>query len=243
MFGLGSRSRKNRSRASLGVAGAVALLAFAASAQAAPYLYATSAGVSQFNIGAGGLLAPLSPPSVGPAAGPTGLGVNPDGKSVYVTNNSDDTVLQYDVNADGTLSPKSPSAIGGVTGPEGLAVSPNGKQVYVANASTERVEPNITVYNVLSDGALSLRGSVKSGQTPHAVAVSPDGTSLYVSQCCQAHGVAQFTISNGGLVQKVPGWAPISGLEAGGIAVGPNGNNVYVTNYIGTTIYQFTVGA
>jgi hypothetical protein len=69
MFRLHSRSCSRR-RLGLGVATAAVLLAIAAeAAQAAPFVYVTNAGgdVSQFDTGAGGLLAPLSPPTVAAA--------------------------------------------------------------------------------------------------------------------------------------------------------------------------------
>ena len=55
-------------------------------AQAAPFAYVPSMGstVSQYDIGPGGLLAPLVPPTVGTAAA-EGAAVSPDGKSAYVT--------------------------------------------------------------------------------------------------------------------------------------------------------------
>jgi DNA-binding beta-propeller fold protein YncE len=248
MFGLGSRSRKNRSRVSLGVAGAVALLAFATSAHAAPYAYVANSdgdmpsNVSQFNVGPGGLLAALSPPTVAAGSGPEGVAVNPDGKSVYVTNLLDDTLSQYAVGSGGALTPMTPATVGADPGPAGLAVSPNGKVVYVAASNTDRVQENVTIYDVQSNGSILPRGNVKTqGEGPQAVAVTPDGKNVYVAQCCTDHGVAQFhTTSNGGLVAN--GWAHISGLAAGQVMVSPNGKNVYVTSYVGSTVYQFTVG-
>ena len=251
MFGLSSRSRKSWSRLLLAGASAAAVLGVAASAQAAPYAYVANADgdgpsdVSQFNIGAGGLLSALSPPTVAAGSGPEGVAVSPDGKSVYVTNLGDNTLSQYDVGAGGGLSPKSPAAVGAADGPEGIAVNPNGKNVYVAASFSDRIlHENITVYDVNpTTGALTGRGNVRShGDTPHSVAVSPDGKSLYATQCCTDHGIAQFDITaNGGLVSKTPATVPISG-EGGQVAVSPNGKSVYVTSYVGSTIYQFNVG-
>jgi DNA-binding beta-propeller fold protein YncE len=241
----------NRSRGLLGLASVATVLVGAASAQAAPYAYVANAdgegpsNVSQFNVGASGLLAALSPPTVAAGSGPDSVAVNPDGKSVYVTNLSDNTVSQYNVGAGGLLSPKTPAVVGADDGPEGLAVSPNGKNVYVAAAFSDRIlHENITVYDVASDGSITPRGNVRSyGDTPHFVAVSPDGKSLYATQCCTDVGVAQFDItSNGGLVSKSPATAHING-EGGGVAVSPDGKSVYVTSYVGATIYQFNVGA
>ena len=75
-------------------------------------VYVTNNGnnrsVAQFEVGAGGLLAPLEPPMVATGADADGIAVSPDSQSVYVTNFADDSVSQYDVGADGTLTPKSP---------------------------------------------------------------------------------------------------------------------------------------
>jgi DNA-binding beta-propeller fold protein YncE len=250
MLGLASRPGKARSGVLLAATTLAVLLAFAVPAQAAHYVYVADADgdgpsvVSQFNVGAGGLLAALSPPTVAAGSGPDGVAVSPDGRSVYVTNVLDNTVSQYDVGANGTLSPKSPATIGGNEGPLGLAVSPNGKQLYVADGATDRVQPNITFYDVASNGTLALRGYAKSlGQDPQSLALSPDGKSLYLAQCCVDHGVAQFDVtSNGGLAPKTPAWVHI-GDDGAGVAVSPNGKSVYVTEYVGSTIYQFNVGA
>jgi DNA-binding beta-propeller fold protein YncE len=251
MFGLVWRSTGNRGRAGLGAAAVAVVLVCSGSAQAAPYAYvANSDGdgpsdVSQFNVGVGGLLAPLSPPTVAAGTTPDGVAVSPDGKSVYVTNLSDNTLSQYDVGPGGTLSPKTPATVGADEGPEGLAVSPNGKNVYAAASFSDRIlHENITVYDAAPDGSITPRGNVRShGDTPHSVAVSPDGKSLYATQCCTDLGVAQFDITaNGGLVSKSPATAHISGTGAG-VAVSPDGKSVYVTQYVGKAIYQFNVGA
>lgn len=252
MFGLVRRSIGGRAHWPLAAAGLFVLLACAGSAQAAPYAYVANidgegpSNVSQFNVGAGGLLAPLSPPTVGAGSGPDGVALSPDGKSVYVTNLNDNTISQYDVGAGGALSPKSPPTVGADDGPEGLAVSPNGKNVYVAASFSDRIlHENITVYDVNpTTGALSARGNVRShGDTPHSVAVSPDGKSLYATQCCTDNAVAQFDItSNGGLVSKIPATVHVDAMTAAGVAVSPDGKSVYVVNS-GGFVNQFNVGA
>jgi DNA-binding beta-propeller fold protein YncE len=53
--------------------------------------------LSQYNVGVGGLLAPLTPTTVAAGDLPQGVAVSPDGKSVYVANSSGNSVSQYDV--------------------------------------------------------------------------------------------------------------------------------------------------
>jgi len=62
--------------------------------------------VSQYNIGVGGLLAPLAPASVAAGEYPVRLAVSLDGKSVYVANAGSDSVSQYDVGGDGHSRPR-----------------------------------------------------------------------------------------------------------------------------------------
>ena len=92
------------------IVGTVAiLLGAAAAARADPFAYVpNSAGdsVFQFNVGAGGLLAPLSPATVAAGDNPFQVAVSPDGQSAYVTNTSGYSVSQYDIGPGGALSPK-----------------------------------------------------------------------------------------------------------------------------------------
>ena len=53
----------------------------------------------------------MSPATVAAGATPLGVAVSPDGGSVYVANDSRDSVSQYDVGAGGALSPKSPATV------------------------------------------------------------------------------------------------------------------------------------
>ena len=90
----------------LGTASVVLLLASVAPAQAAPSVYVTNGdhvSVSQYGIGAGGLLAPLVPPTASAQDFPLGVAVSPNGKSVYVANEGRyDSVSQFNVAAGGT---------------------------------------------------------------------------------------------------------------------------------------------
>ena len=73
------------------------LLGAAAAARADPFAYVPNTedrshffrgSVSQYDVGAGGLLAPLSPATVAAGFSPFGVAVSPDGQSAYVTNSS-----------------------------------------------------------------------------------------------------------------------------------------------------------
>jgi DNA-binding beta-propeller fold protein YncE len=223
----------------------VCLLGAAASAQAAPFVYVTnelSNDVSQYDIGAGGLLAPLSPPTVAAGTAPQeGVAVSPDGKSVYVSdfsaNFASGQISQYDVGPDGGLTPKSPPTVAAGDSPRGVAVSPDGQSVYVANFSSPG---SVFQYDVGAGGEL-LPKSPPTVATPGfsaGVAVSPDGKSVYVVNFRVFVGgdggstISQFDVGAGGeLLPKSPPTVPSSGSGPVGIAVSPDGRSVYVANF------------
>ena len=95
------------------VAVVVFLLGTAAQVQAAPFVYVTNIdgpNLSQYDA-AGGLLAPLSPPTVSTQNNPTGIAVSPGGTSVYVTIAEPATVLQFSVGANGGLTLESTAPV------------------------------------------------------------------------------------------------------------------------------------
>jgi DNA-binding beta-propeller fold protein YncE len=126
--------------------------------------------VFQYDVGAGGILSPKSPPTVTAGATPVGVAISPDGTSVYVTNVGSFNVSQYDVGSSGALVPKSPATVAAGRFPFGVVVSPDGGSVYVTNDG----DNNVSQYDVDAGGALAPKSSatVAAGGGPVAVAVS-----------------------------------------------------------------------
>jgi DNA-binding beta-propeller fold protein YncE len=254
MFRLHSRDGSGgRRHLWLGLATAVAFLVAAAPAQATPFVYVTNGGsddISQYNVGAGGLLAPLIPPTVAATDPGGGVVVSPDGKSVYVTAGfgNSGSVLQYDVGPGGTLSPKSPATVGAGDLPTGVAVSPNGKSVYVANNfdpfEDPPFSPSVSQYDVGPDGALSPKSPPtlpSENCFPLQVAVSPDGKSVYVAGG-DNNCVSQWDVGSAGkLSPKSP---PIVNTDHAvtGVAVSPDGKSVYLANIDGDSVSQYDTG-
>ena len=207
--------------------------------------------VLQFSVGAGGTLTPKSPASVGAGEAPRQVAVSPDGSSVYVTNELGNSVSQFSVGAGGALTPKSPATVASGNasleefGPEGIVVSPDGKHVYVVNSghSISSKDGSVAELTVGAGGALSpatLPPSVLAGEAPFGIAVSPDGSSVYVTND-EEDTVSEFSVGAGGALSPV-GSAP-TGTVPRGIVVSPNGKNVYVTDDGSTKISQFSVEA
>ena len=103
----------------------------ATGAQGAPFVYVTnlfSNNVSQYNVGTGGLLSPLVPPTVAAGVVPEGVAVSPDGRNVYVANEDGNTVSQYDLGPGGALAPKSPPEVAAGDSASGVAGQPGRRQ-------------------------------------------------------------------------------------------------------------------
>jgi DNA-binding beta-propeller fold protein YncE len=223
-------------------------------------------------------------------SGTDDVAVSPDGQNVYVTSPTDEAVAEFTRNADGSLTPLgcianqmdfqsttcTSNALGnGLLNATAIVVSPDGKNVYVAAQDNEG-HGAIAEFARNAGGSLSelaciaespgpsscgSGAAIASGiANPVALAVSPDGTTVYAVDPT-GEDIAWFSrAADGSLSQpggpdqciedstqtstvcgsKAPGIA-----AATGVAVSPDGNNVYTTgsNVNSGTIAEFTRNA
>jgi YVTN family beta-propeller protein len=97
---------------------------------------------------------------------PMGVAVSPDGRKVYVTNETSNNVSVISTFTNRVIG----SAIPVGTHPVGVAVSPDGRKVYVTNTSTSSY--NVSVIDTAKN---RVTATIPVGQLPLGVAVTPDG--------------------------------------------------------------------
>ena len=150
----------------------------------------------------------------------------------YVTNNGDNTVSVIDTATD-TI--KATVNVGDQ--PYGVAVSPNGTKVYVTSRlfldvtdSWEGDTVEIGTVSVIDTATNNVTASVNVGVGPQGVAVSPDGTKVYVTN----EGSDTGAISTVSVIDTATNTVTATvnvGIRPRGIAVTPDGTKVYVMNY------------
>lgn len=226
----------------------LALLAFAASAAAAPRLYAPSYGsgppetVSVFDVVAGGALSPLagSPfplytePS-GPA-GVVGIAFTPDGNraaSSYLYNGG---VQGLAINPAGVPAPAGAPIL--TASATGIAVSPDGRFAYAPTREFLGVGPEgVRAFAIGADGNLTPAGSFGSNQS-YEVAIGGGGRFLFT---VGSTGIERFAIgADGGLTPL--GTTPVSDVRY--MVTSPDGRFLFlaIQNGVGGLV-SLTVAA
>src|SRR5262245_5141444 len=114
--------------------------------------------------------------------------------------------------------------------------------VYVLN-SVSSVEGTVSQFGLDGAGALVARDPFKVGvgAPPSAVAVSPDGASVYVATV-NGGGIFQYSVNADGTLNAKTPPKQSSGSSLNGIAVNPDGHSVYAVDASTPgTIYQYDV--
>jgi len=110
---------------------------------------------------------------------PSGVAVTPGGTRVYVANNGNHTVSVIAVPSDRVIATVPVGLF-----PFGVAVHPDGTRVYVtsqcgvADACNSRTLGNVWVLDTATNTVIA---AVQVGISPIGVAVTPDGTHIYVA--------------------------------------------------------------
>jgi len=109
-------------------------------------------------------------------ASPRGLAVTPDGSTVYVVSNTGVSVIDTNPNSDGAYNTVITTiAIG--SGGQDVAFSPDGTRAYVTN---QGVNGEVLVIDTGTNQVIRTI-NLGAGEKPSAVAVSADGSTIYVT--------------------------------------------------------------
>jgi trimeric autotransporter adhesin len=204
-------------------------------ATAAPeYAYASNQSdntVSEYTIGAGGVLTSIGTQATG--AEPNAIAVVPSGRYLYVANWIDATLSEYTIGGDGTLTAIGTVATG--SNPASIIVDPTGSYVYVANLASN----SVSEYAIGSGGALTSIGTIAAGSGPACIAIDPSGHYVYTANQ-SSNDVSEFAIGAGGTLSSA-GTVAAGGLPQS-VAIDPTGRYAYVANYNDGTVSQYTIG-
>jgi YVTN family beta-propeller protein len=186
-----------------------------------------------------------SPLTVGQA--PAAMAITPDGAYVYVVSYVDGNI------GTGTISIIRTSdnsvqlnAITGLFGPFAIAITPNGQYAYVTNFGSNNFSPVGTTVSVIHLSTNTIVDTITLGIQPSGIAITPDGAFVYVSNYSTVYNGAGFTdltssqgtinvigTQNNTLSSSIIGGV---GLSPDAIAISPNGQFAYVTNYSSNTV-------
>jgi 6-phosphogluconolactonase (cycloisomerase 2 family) len=219
------------------------------------YVYVVNEGdatISQYVVGTGGGLAPLSPATVSvtePFAVISSYtaSIDPSGRYLYVVVTPLDpadrvaSIAQYAIGVDGKLTQLSPAYVNvsaRAIGP--LVIEPSGHYAYLAGATTASTG-QISQFSLANDGTLSALAPASSAATAQTtgISIAPSGHAAYVlSRCvdstCDGQ-VAEYTLGTDGALTATGSTVLTGGhVIPIGMVFDASGSSSYLlTNFMG----------
>ncbi len=163
------------------------------------------------------------------AAHPGGIAVSPSGGFLYVANRNSKTVSIFAIAANGTLSPvlcHLESQCHTPSFPESIAIAPNGRFLYVANGS------KLSPYAIAADGTIAPLPCTGGCDTKAGIlseaAITPSGE--FLNALGSGGEVEARAVAADGSLSEIPCSHCAAGSSGGGLAIAPNGRDVYDTS-------------
>lgn len=177
---------------------------------------------------------------------PAAVAMSPDGAFVYSINYVDGNPGTGTMSVIRTSDNTVVDTIPGFSGPFGIAITPDGKYAYVTNFGSNNFIPIGTTVSVVDLSSNSIVATIDVGIQPSGVAISPDGRFAYVTNynTLYADSVNFNDLTPGQGTVNIIDIAtntvlpPIIavGQSPDAIAISPNGEFAYVTNYTSNTV-------
>jgi hypothetical protein len=231
------------------------------------FVYVANSGdgtVSQFSIGSGGQLTPLTPATVAAGSDPVSITIDPSGSYAYVANYGigavagPGTVVQYSIGVDGTLTPLNPATVSAGASPVAVTINPDGTAAYVmSNCNGSLCTGSIEQFAVGTGGVLTATGGTAStGGHYNALGMVMDqAANAYVLTNFMGvdtnnGALWQFSLDSGGALTA--GNPPMLGIGPAALAQSLVGDSLFVLTWNfgiggnagsgGGSINRYTVG-
>ena len=189
-------------------------------------------------------------PDVNRLFGTSGVTVSPDGTQVFVTSAIDASLTVFNLDAFGNLTfsqvIRDSFEVDELFGAFGVTVSPDGSQVFVASTG----DNSLTVFSRDSAGILTEqqllkdgRGDIEALAGATDVAIAPDGSQVYVVSSVDSALTVLDRDESGNLTFRQAIKDDFGGANelfgASGVAVSPDGSQVFVTSQDDAAITVF----
>ena len=144
-----------------------------------------------------------------------------------------------------TLDNTITATIHGFSGPFAIAITPNGKYAYVTNFGSNNFEPIGTTVSVVDLTTYTIVATINLGIQPSGIAITPDGRYAYASNYNTLYAGSGFTNLTAGqgtvniidiATNTVIPPTIVVGQSPDSVAISPNGQFAYVTNYTSNTV-------
>jgi YVTN family beta-propeller protein len=152
-----------------------------------------------------------------------GLGLSPDGLSLYVTDSVGDQLLVFHLSG-GHLSDEHAVHVGAQ--PVHMVASPDGRYIFVTNFSGASV-------SVVDTHTWSVTGAIQTPAAPHSIVLSPNGRYAYVA-CYLGAAVAIIDIAQQKLIGKIA-LPPLA--RPYGLGVSRDGHYLYASDNFSGRLY------
>jgi YVTN family beta-propeller protein len=174
---------------------------------------------------------------------PGAIVVTPNGEKVYVANFSSHNVSVISTSSNTVTATVTIGA--GETGkPIALAVTPNSAHVYVADQGNAQIDDIATASNTVAKtitvGSMT-DANVATGGDPNILAITPDGSKLYVASYT-GHGVEDIATSTDTLTSTISLFESTT-ANPNALAMAPNGCQLYVHDHAHNVVDVITVSS